>query len=231
MARRDWLPSRETDLVDLVKVWIEWLSDGEKRTNFGWNTEECSVTILKIGDFQSARDNFVSADTTGNRILKDAAKKIMETYMRNFANTSVRFNKKMTQADKLALGIVPRDIHHTPTPDPVESVNFEFKSNPNAHRIIAPYSIADATSRGKGHYHGVEVRFWVLPLTDPAPQSAKHPGWCSEVNTATPWEHTFEENEIGKRLYMMMRWENGSVGRDQATGRGPWSSIQNVVIA
>jgi hypothetical protein len=51
------------------------------------------------------------------------------------------------------------------------------------------------------------------------------------VNTATPWAHTFTAPEIGQRFYVTLRWENGSVGANQAAGKGPWSIIENIVIA
>jgi hypothetical protein len=71
----------------------------------------------------------------------------------------------------------------------------------------------------------------VRPLDAAAPESAETDGWRSEVDTATPWAHTFVANEIGRRLYVAMRWENESSGKDQAAGKGPWSAIKSVVIA
>jgi hypothetical protein len=42
---------------------------------------------------------------------------------------------------------------------------------------------------GKGRYHGVEVRFWVLPLDAPTPLTTDDLARHSEVDTATPFAH------------------------------------------
>jgi hypothetical protein len=99
--------------------------------------------------------------------------------------------------------------------------------------VIGDYRIEGAAGRGKGDYHGVEIRIWILPLDAPAPVSPDHPGWISEVDTASPWKRAFTEADLGKRLYVAMRWENASVGKNlsETSGKGPWSVIQSVVIA
>jgi hypothetical protein len=189
------------------------------------------MVLLRIGSFLAACNEYQSVDSSMNHIAKKEAKAEAEAAMRKFASSSVRFNPRMTDSDKLALGIHVRDTHPSPRPNPTDLVEFQFKSVPSAHLIIIPYHIAGSVTRGKGHYHGVEVRIWVLPLDAPEPQDADHPGWRSEVNTATPWKHTFTREEIGQRLYVCMRWENRSVNKDHASGRGPWSAIHSVVIA
>jgi hypothetical protein len=57
----------------------------------------------------TARATCETLDSTENRIAKDEAKGETVDAMRDFANASVRFNKKMSDADKLVYGIHRKD--------------------------------------------------------------------------------------------------------------------------
>jgi hypothetical protein len=54
--------------------------------------------------------------------------------------------------------------------------------------------------------------------------------WQSEVDTASTWTHRFLKADLGKRLYVAMRWENPSSG-GKTDGKGPWSAVQSVISA
>jgi hypothetical protein len=231
MTYKEWMPRKVLDLIRLMTVWNLWIANIEKRNAFGWDHTACATLLLKIGSFLAAHDAYSHVDSSANHLTRKEARAEAETAMRDFANSFIRFNPKMTAADKLPLGIRVRDAHPTPPPAPSDLVAFEFECVPSSHLIITPYHIADSNSRGKGRYHGVEVRFWILALDAPPPLSGEHPGWRSEINTSTPWKNTFSEAEIGMRLYVAMRWENGSSNRGKSPGKGPWSAIQSVVIA
>ncbi|MDR3276481.1 MAG: hypothetical protein LBT11_04630 [Treponema sp.] len=229
----DWLPTKEQDLVDLVKQWSVTLADTAKQTAFGWAPEDCTAVLGKITDFTDARAGYQADKTPEKRLDKDEAVEAVKEAMRGFANSSIRFNKKMSDAEKLALGIHPKDSTHSPKPKPAEHVAFVLRVDAQGHAVWADYRIAEGAGRGKGPYHGVEIRLWVLPLAESAPVGAEHPGWRSEVDTATPWHHDFAEAEVGMRLHVTMRWENPSVGKgeDPESSKGPWCAVQSVVIA
>jgi hypothetical protein len=231
MKSGHWIPEGEQDLVDLLARWDEYLSSASKRTEFGWDVAECSSATLKIGNFLSARLEYHANNSSGNLFIKNAARKAVVAMMRDFANSSIRYNKKMTDADKLYLGIKKRASHNAPQPAPIDHVSFVLRGDAQAHAVWADYRIDGSVGHSKGRYHGVEVRFWTLALDATAPPTADEPAWRSEVDTATPWSHTFGAHEIGMRLYVSMRWENKSVGKDKNAGKGPWSAIQGIVIA
>ncbi|WP_059369150.1 hypothetical protein [Treponema endosymbiont of Eucomonympha sp.] len=135
MARGDWIPAREQDLVDLAGKWAAALADSAKQTAFGWDDEECAAVEGKIADFLRAWDIYEADNSTVNRAGKDEAKGDAVDAMRDFANSAVRFNKRMRDDDKLFLGIHPADTptsHGAPTSQPetdvLNSVNhFEHK--------------------------------------------------------------------------------------------------------
>jgi hypothetical protein len=212
-----------------MKIWAVILSDTAKGTLFGWDTTECGRVASRIGDFLETLEVYELDDSSRNRLLKDEALAAAKGAMKDFANTSVRFNKKMGEADKEDLGIRTRYRHNTPRPKPADHVDFELSVDAQSHGVAAKYRIEGSTKRGKGDYHGVEIRYWILPLDAPPPASAIAEGWHSVADTASPWEHTFDNpEEIGKRLYVCMCWENNST--DSEDDKGPWSAIQGVII-
>jgi hypothetical protein len=234
MSSGNWIPAKEQDLVDLLAHWETYLSDPAKIAAFGWDAAKCSDVLAKIGDFLAARAEYEANKTPANRLMKDEKRKILEAAMRAFANAYIRYNDKMTDADKLVVGIAPSSHSHSPKPKPTDHVAFTLSVDAQSHSVRGDFRIMDSERKNKGPYHGVEVRIWVLPLDAAPPVIAEHPGWRSYVDTATPWEHTFTDAaDIGKRLYVTMRWENASVGKniDDDASKGPWSAIQNVVIA
>jgi hypothetical protein len=123
------------------------------------------------------------------------------------------------------------DTNNSPKPDPTDHVAFDFFLDPQNHTVTVKFRIEGSTKRGKGSYHGAEIRLWVLPLDAPAPIDADFPGWQSEVDTASPWSKKFAGADVGKRLWVTMCWENRSSGADQQSGKGPWSEIKGVVMA
>jgi hypothetical protein len=153
----------------------------------------------------------------------------VKAVMRDFANTSIRYNKEMRDTDKLTVGIRPVDHNRSPKPNPTDLVEAEISTVPTDHRVVVAFHIAGSKSRGKGPYHAAEIRYWVRPLSDPAPLDANEEGWHSVADTASPWEHSFPGADAGKRLYIVMRWENEATGEGEE-GKGPWSEIMSVII-
>jgi hypothetical protein len=113
-----WLPAREQDLADLGAIWKEDLSAAAKQTAYGWNAGECAATVSAIDGSLAARTAYLEDKSTAKRLLKDEAREEAEQAMRDFANSSVRYNKKMDDAAKARLGLHKGDPTHTSHPDP-----------------------------------------------------------------------------------------------------------------
>jgi hypothetical protein len=222
-----WIPDREQDLVDLLAIWDETLNDSAKVTAYGWTSTECAKVKSKIGEFTAARAEYLADKSPTKRLAKDNAKEAIKAAMRYFADRFIRFNDKMTEEEKLAMGIHPKDTTHTPKPDPTDLVEFELSTIPSDHRIIAKYHIAGHQSRGKGTYHAAEICYQVRPLTEAPPPNTEGDGWHSQADTASPWEKSFPDDK-GKCLYIAMRWENAATQGDR--GKGPWSAIESIVV-
>jgi hypothetical protein len=101
-----------------MATWVTWLGDAAKRTAFGWDAALCGLVVSRIGEFTEALAAYQADNSSGNLLAKNEAKKAAIAAMRAFANTSVRFNTKMTDIDRLALGIHPRDTTPSATAAP-----------------------------------------------------------------------------------------------------------------
>ena len=115
----EWLPTKEADLVNLVKKWIPALGDSAKQTLYGWYAGECAETAEKLEAYAAADTAFQADDSTANRIAKNNAKTEAVAAMRDFAAGSIRNNKKMHDEDKVYFGIHLADKNPTPHPAPV----------------------------------------------------------------------------------------------------------------
>jgi hypothetical protein len=105
-------------LADLAVIWKEDLSDTAKRTAYGWDAGECAAAAGAIDGFLSKRAAYMEDKSAAKRLLKDEALDGAKRAMRDFANSSVRYNKKMDDAAKARLGVRKGDPTHTSHPDP-----------------------------------------------------------------------------------------------------------------
>jgi hypothetical protein len=74
--------------------------------------------LAKIDAFLAAWDAYSDDNATGKCLTKDETKEAMTDAMRDFANTSIRYNKRMTEEQKLCYGIGPVDRTYTPAGEP-----------------------------------------------------------------------------------------------------------------
>jgi hypothetical protein len=160
------------------------------------------------------------------RVLKAAI-----AFIRKLVNDYLR-REPVTDEDRDAVGVPNKNPHHAPKPQPVDHVAIALSVDATNHSVRADYQKKGSLSKSKDPYHGVEIRTWLLALDAPAPVTADDPGWESHVDTATPWRWKAKSAaDIGKRLYVAMRWENPSAGEDEDACKGPWSAIESVVVA
>ncbi|MDR1030450.1 MAG: hypothetical protein LBL76_06210 [Treponema sp.] len=99
-GNEDWVPETEQDLQDLCETWDDGLADPANTTAFGWKPEEVTLTRGRVSGFPAARAAYREDNSTRNRIKKDEAKEAAKADMRDFANTSIRYNKLMAEEDK-----------------------------------------------------------------------------------------------------------------------------------
>jgi hypothetical protein len=217
----DWLPTREQDLTDLAVIWTAALQDGAKQAAYGWNAGECQATADKITVFLTARTAYEADNSTANRIAKDEAKGEAVDAMRDFANASIRYNKLMTDEDKLPLGIRPGD--HTPTthlpPTSQPDTVVDNTQNHFEHRVRALNRGRNDASKPADAY-GVRYA-WQVGGEKPA-TGADLPKSKFSRKTAHIVTHT--EADKAKTAYYATCYENSK------GDTGPWSPVEEAVI-
>jgi hypothetical protein len=169
-------------------------------TAFEWKQAEVDDTLAKTGGFLTARTTYEEVDSTKNRVAKDEVKDKAKQAMRDFANTSIRYNKSMRPEDKMVYGILPADTTSTPAG---ESQSYpEAEADTSVIRQITIRFWDSATKkRGKPRgIHGAEIRRAILDH-EPASESDLV---NSDFDTASPLTLKFDESQRGKRLYFIL---------------------------
>jgi hypothetical protein len=219
MPHKDWIPHRILEFVELVKVWAAWLTDAGKQAAFGWDPALCASAAAILNAFLSAHDGYEADKTTEKKLSRDEA---WDAAMRDFANSSVRYNKKMSDEQKSHLGIRLKD----PTPTTV--------GVPQTRPVIA-----EAQSLGgfreRLHFHD-----------EAAPESRAVPYGCNgclvnyawgqervtgyealtntKLLTRSPETITLPPEAERCWFSCAARWQNGK------GELGPWSDIVHVVV-
>jgi hypothetical protein len=222
MARSDWLPTREQDLVDLIAKWIVILADQAKQLAFGWDAAECAAVVAALTAFLTARSAYEATNSTENRVAKDETKDIAKDAMRDFANSSIRFNKKMTEADKRELGVHTADKTQTSHPAPKSQPDTDVLPSANhyEHKVRAMNHETGALTKPDDAY-GVRYA-WQVGGEKPA-TGAHLPKTQFSRRTTLIVTHT--EAEKGQTAYYATCYENGK------GDEGSWSPITEAVIA
>ncbi|MDR0525019.1 MAG: hypothetical protein LBG90_04015 [Spirochaetaceae bacterium] len=220
MAHNDWIPGREQDLIDLIQKWGTVLADSGKAGAFAWDSGEVTEVLGKINGFLAARRAYEGDNSTAKRLAKDEAKEEAVDAMRDFANASIRFNKKMDDPAKLLLGIRLKDstptAHAPPASQPETAV--ENTLNHFEHRVKALNHEGQASKPGDAY--GVRFAWQVgreKPLSGGDLPKTKFSRKTTHVVTHT-------EADKGKPAYYATCYEN-SKGEN-----GPWSPIEEAFI-
>jgi hypothetical protein len=215
-----WLPTGEQNLVDLCKRWKAGLEKPANVTAFEWKQAEAAGVLDKIEGFLTEREVYEGDNSTKNRLAKDEAKKAAEHAMRNFANTSIRYNSLIPPEEKLVYGIRPVD--HTATPVAAPETYPEADPDTSVLRQVTIHFWDNVTKkRGKPRgVHGAEIR-WAILDHEPASEDELT---NSDFDTATPLTLKFNESQRAKRLYFCLRWETTT------NLKGPFGEIYSAVI-
>ena len=217
----DWLPAREQDLVDLSHKWQKILADTVLQTDFGWNSFECEDVLAKIEHFLDFRDSYEQNQTPENQIARDEYREIAKTAMREFANSSIRFNKHIDGQDKLPLGIKPHDGEPARHGLITEEVDIEIFIATVRQVGVRFWPKGYSNHAKPEHAYGVECAFATL---DHAPASIDE--LIHRQNfPASPMILHFTEEERGSRVYCCFRWIGAA-----ANTEGAWSEIVSAIV-
>jgi hypothetical protein len=216
----DWIPSREQDLAELCRIWDGILGNNANINRFAWVEAERDTAQGKVNAFLDSMDAYERDKTAVKRLAKDEAKEAAIAAMRSFANSSIRYNPKMTDADRLPLGLHPKDTNPTPQPIPHTVPEIETDSSVIRQLSFRLRDFGAKTWAKPDHVHGMELA-WVIAAARPADASEMP---HLETATANPIVLPFKDEQRGSHVFYAARWINNT------SQHGPWSDIESAFV-
>jgi hypothetical protein len=213
-----YVPERDKDFRDWAAVFMAALTGKVP----DWNIPAADFAAL--GALYSVWDTAWQAHLAQKRDStctqnKNDARKALEKAIRSFVKSWLINNPRLTNGDKVNLGLPVYDGVRTksepPTTRPEATFTYDIR------QITVKYKDAGAKKRGKPTgYHGVDILWSVL---DHPPADIQELV-CASSCTKSPAIFDFQEHDRKKSFYCCLRWENS------ANGKGPWSGIYEANI-
>lgn len=188
---------------------------------YEWKQQECTEVVQKIDGFATAFYLYSSNDSSKNSIAKKKAKDDVRRAMRNFANTSIRFNKAVDDTMKQLLGIKIKDSVPTnhPRPSSQPDTLVETTANRFEHRLKAMNREGRDINKPHDAY-GVRYA-WQVGGESPVTGADLPKGKFSRKTTLVV---TYTEADKGKQVWYASCYENA-----KGDG-GPWSALVQAYI-
>jgi uncharacterized protein YeaO (DUF488 family) len=201
IASSSWIPARQEDFADFCRVWKAELSDNDKVTLFGWDKPTVLTVLAAINGFLDAWEMYREVNSSYNRTKKNELMTAVIHDMEMFADTSVRYNAKMSEGDKNRLGIYAPKPKSRIKPPATAPVLEPHAGTPG--QVVVPYRAAGSKRMGKPpKVLGIKIHWGVL---DHAPA-----GWQELTNVAidtdSPFYLNFGSEDRGKQVYMYGCW-------------------------
>lgn len=151
---------------------------------------------------------------------KNTARNAATVVFRSYA-AQIRANLGVSDANKIALGVPPRDPSNTPVPPPATFPVITVLNSTSLQTNIQIRDTLTPTSRAKPA--GVEqYELYAVTSATAITNPAVIP--YRRVATITPFPIPWQSTDAGKTAYIAARWTNrkGDVG--------PWSAIVPVIV-
>jgi hypothetical protein len=230
MAKRsDWLPTGHLALQGMAQLTFVYLSIPANRERLGfspltpygrWFDLEFTTRYQTFSD--AVDDWKIPAERTKAKTdtMLTAEKAFVPCYRQLYPGM-LKGNPMVTDTDLDEMGL-PRHSGggggHNPPPNTRVAVSV-LLPGPGCLEFHFHNEGSENKAKPAG-VHGAEMMWEILE----APTTEWHDLTHSEFDTHTPLTLQFEGHNRGKTLYFAMRWEN-------TTGeKGPWNTIQNVII-
>ncbi|MDR2563587.1 MAG: hypothetical protein LBC98_06565 [Prevotellaceae bacterium] len=219
MKSHDYLPKAFGPLASWLINFFKYLTPSLQRFEI---PEGASAPAQEKADiFQAAHEkaehpNAGKADRLDRKEKAEAASKSV----RDFVNVHLRYNKAVTDDDRIQLGLHVPDAIPThaaaPTTWPLATVRI---AGPRQVRLDWHDSASEAKAKPIG-VRGCEIRYSVLDTPPTTTDDLQR----SEFSSRASHILKFDEAQRGKTIYIILRW-------DSTRGdKGPWSEIISTII-
>jgi hypothetical protein len=135
---------------------------------------------------------------------KNRSRDVLKKAMRVYCKAYLLYNPKVTDVDReyMGLTVYHKGRHRVSEPDSVPVLEIRLKK---LREIPIFYHDSKSTRRGKpAHVHGIEILWAIL---DHFPMNIEQELIHSMFDTASPCVLKFGEEDRGKHVYMVGRWE------------------------
>jgi hypothetical protein len=221
MIRKDFIPKAYAELLQWLINFITAVGPYIER--FGIAQEEYAFIKAAFLEYQIAYQSALGP--TASKLDRDNRREkaiAVTKAVRQFINRFFRYNKNLTDIDRLKLGM--RMIDKTVTPVSIPSgtpiiTRFGLSEN---ECIFLHYKDRDVLrSKAKPYgVHGVLIRWQISEKPPVDIQEFVHVSF----STRTPFKLTFQPHDRGKIVWFRLCWENN---RGQ---HGPWSDLYSSII-
>jgi hypothetical protein len=202
-------------------VWKEGLEDTAAGTLFGWDRAVVLTVLATLNGFLEAWEAYREVDSSYNRTKKNELMAAAIHDMEMFADTSIRFNVKMSESDKNRFGIYARKKGSRIEPPTTAPVLEPHAGTPG--QVVVPYRVAGSKRRGKpAKTLGIKIHWDILDHEPKTREELTHVA----LDTDSPFYLNFGEEYRGMRIYMYGCWVI-----EREVEEGPPSEIVSCRIA
>jgi hypothetical protein len=216
---KNYIPRAFAELANWLVRFIGYLEVNVER--LGIDPAFAEALKTKINNYLASFVKANSAEASkADRLYRKEQADAVDAAVRDFVNKYLRYNDRVTNEDRLSLGLPIPD--HTPTPlTPPTSWPEALIELPGIRRVSAGFRDYGSLVRGKpDHMQGCEIRY----LISDTPPASIDDMPASVFSTRSPYIFTFDESQRGKTVYFCLRRENT---RGQ---KGPRSAIYSAII-
>lgn len=224
MTQQDLIPRKDGEFNDFQDLLMTTVTANAVVWSIPAGEVTTGTTLKSAWDGTYARVINPVTKTKPNVEAKNNARDSYKAWMRPFLQRYIVLNPILTDADRVALGLKPRDHTRTRVPVPTTTVQLDLAAGHGSTVKVLFHPEADAEGNShRGKPKGVAQCEIVFKADAPAPVS---PDECNNYKVATdsPLLIGFASAQAGKRLYVFARWLNS---RNEG---GPWTTVPASII-
>ncbi|MDR1326470.1 MAG: hypothetical protein LBK00_10585 [Treponema sp.] len=213
------IPVIETEFVE----WSDNLIAVSKSHKTEWGLPDDKLTALEslYTEFKTLHQICHTAAYTKLEMqAKNEKKALLRKLEAEFIRFHLQNNDKVSDNGRRELGIPVYDKTPTPHPAPDTVPDIEIDT-PHPRTLRIRFRHKNSSRWGKPKFvHGLECQWVIMDEPPTSIEDLIH----SAFATRSPLELTFDEDQRGKRVYFVVRWESGTVKK------GPVSDIFSAII-
>jgi hypothetical protein len=150
---------------------------------------------------------------------KNDAKRVFIDIARQFLKEYITYNSNVTNKDRDDLNVTIHKEYRSKSNAPTDPITIDLETK-SVHRVRVGYHHVNSRSTSKPQF--VTGVFIVYAISNSMPTVAELSN--SVLATRSPQILQFNEEDAGKTVYVAGCWQN------RKGQRGPWSSIEKVII-